>query len=96
MRELLHQSLSDLTGPQIEFIIQETNVTREELFEMGEDELYDIVYDRKCDIETAETPLKSDEPLSDRCKLASDIVTVMENAIALEQGLMDKDVFFEE
>lgn len=54
MREVLNK----LTGEQIQFICQECSTTKDELFNMDEDQLYERVYDKMCDIEIAETPSK--------------------------------------
>ncbi|MCD8343338.1 MAG: hypothetical protein LUC19_02995 [Oscillospiraceae bacterium] len=56
---------------------------------MDDDELYDSVYDIMCDIEIAELG-GDDEPESERCEMASDIVTILGNALAEEEGFYDQ------
>lgn len=77
----MREALPLLTSKQIEFICNECNITKNELFELDEDSLYDDVYDVMCDIECAETPL-SNEPLTEHCAIASDIVTILGNTIS--------------
>lgn len=77
----MREALPLLTSKQTEFICNECNITKDELFELDEDSLYDDVYDVMCDIECAETP-SSDEPLTEHCAIASDIVTILGNTIS--------------
>lgn len=77
----MNEALKSLEQEYIDFICKECNITEDELFALSEDDLYDKVYDVMCDIEIAETP-SSDEPLTDRCKLAEHIVTELGNTIS--------------
>lgn len=79
----MREVLKDLTTEQIEFICNECSITEEELYAMDDDMLYDRVYDVMCDIECAET-LSSDEPLSDHCQMAADLVTILGNTLRTE------------
>ena len=83
-------SVKELTQRQIDFICEEAKTKEEELFQMSDNDLYEKVYDVMCDIECAETP-DDGEKLSERCKLASDIVTTMGNALASDWGLFDEE-----
>lgn len=76
----MKEVLKDLTKKQVDFICKECNITEDELFEMDDDALYDKVYDVMCDIECAETP-SSDEPLSEHCEMASELVTILGNTL---------------
>lgn len=76
----MKEVLKDLTKKQVDFICKECSITEDELFEMDDDALYDKVYDIMCDIECAETP-SSDEPLSEHCEMASDLVTILGNTL---------------
>ena len=87
----MREVLKDLTGEQIEFICKECGITDEELHAMDDDMLYEQVYDVMCDIECAETP-SSNEPLSDHCQMAADLVTILGNTLRSE----DDDEEFEE
>ena len=73
-------AVKQLSLKQINFICKECKITLEELYAMDDDALYDNVYDVMCDIEIAETPL-DDSPESERCSIASDLVTILGNTI---------------
>lgn len=88
-------SLKDLTQRQMDFICEELKKTPDEIAGMNDDQLYDEVYDAMCDIEIAETPA-DDSKMSERCKLASDIVTVMGNALAKDEGVWDEESFLKD
>ena len=87
---LFMESIHDLTDAQMKFICEETSMAMDEIYGLSEDDLYYKVYDIMCDIEMAEIPA-DDEPLSERCEIASDIVTVMGNALAQDEGYWDED-----
>lgn len=89
----MKEVLKDLTKKQIKFICKECNITKEELFAMDDDTLYDKVYDVMCDIEIAETP-SSDDPLTEHCKMASDLVTVLGNTLAVYDPEIDGEDFW--
>ena len=76
----MREVLKDLTKEQINFICEECGITEEQLLAMDEDVLYDEVYDVMCDIECAETPA-SNEPLSEHCAMAAELVTILGNTI---------------
>lgn len=86
----MKEALDKLTVEQIDFICTECQISKEELFALDEDALYDHVYDVMCDIELAEIP-DDDSEESERCKMASDIVTELGNALAKEQGIYDEE-----
>lgn len=90
MNGALHESLEHLEERHFGLILEETGYDRDDLEGMSEDDLYDKVYDTMCDIEIAETPL-DDSDLSEHCRVASEIVTVMGNAIAEENGYLDEE-----
>ena len=79
----MREVLKDLTGEQIKFICKECGITEEELYAMDDDTLYDQVYDVMCDIECAETP-SSNEPLSEHCQMAADLVSILGNTLQTE------------
>lgn len=83
------EALRELTGTQVDFICSEFGTTKDELFLKDEDFIGEL-YDDLCDIEIAEIPVGDDEVESDRCKLASAIVTVLGNAIAEDRGYFDE------
>ncbi len=72
----MKEVLKELSPQQIDFICFECQIDEKDLFEMDDDTLYDKVYDKMCDIECAETPTDG-SPLSLRCAMASDLVTIL-------------------
>jgi translation initiation factor 2 beta subunit (eIF-2beta)/eIF-5 len=51
---------------------------------MSDEDLYDKVFEKMCDIEIDTIPDDEYEEESDRCKMASDIVTLLGNSIPRE------------
>jgi len=84
------EAAKELSDAQIQFICEECEITKDDLFHMDEDTLYDAVYDTMCEIEIAEIPSSDDEPESERCIMASDIVTLLGNALAKSEGFYDE------
>ena len=80
----MKEVLKDLTDEQIVFICKECGLTKDELFSLDENQLCDQVYDAMCDIEIEEVPLDGEDE-SDRCILASDLVTILGNTPAIEE-----------
>jgi len=85
------EAVKVLDDEQIKFICNECNITKDELMQMNEDKLYDVVYDAMCDIEMAEAP-SDDTPESDHCIMASDIVTMLGNALAMSDGFYEEQL----
>lgn len=81
----MHRQLMTLSDEQLSFICSECHVSEEELLAMNDDDLYDRVYDPMCDIETEETPC-DDSPESEHCRMASDIVTILGDALAVDES----------
>lgn len=79
-----------LNDDQIAFIEAELGVTKDVLFGFTDDELNEKVYEPMCDIEIAEAPL-DDADESERCKMASEIVTVLGNSLAEANGWLNKE-----
>ena len=77
----MKEVLQGLKHNQIHFICKECSVTMEQLYEMDEDALYDVVYEKMCDVEVEEVCNSSGESESDRCEMASDIVTLLGNTL---------------
>ena len=76
--------LKNLSDEQIDFICNELRFSKEDLYSMDEDMLYDKVYDPMCDIEIAEIP-SDDSEETEHCRNVSEIVTVMGNKYAVEE-----------
>jgi hypothetical protein len=81
----MKQALQELSPEQIKFICDECSVTEERLREMDDDELYTDVYDKMCDIEIDEVCGSEDGEDTERCALASDIVTILGNSLLDEE-----------
>lgn len=79
---MIKDAIKKLTAEQLEFIFDECSVSPDELPDMSDEELYDKVFEKMCDIETDSIPDDDEEEESDRCKIASDIVTVFSNSFS--------------
>ena len=86
----MKEVLKELGSEEIQFICKECLVTEEQLFAMSEDELYDSVYEVMCNIEIDEVCSADGEEESERCEIASDIVTAFGNALAKEDGVFEE------
>lgn len=75
MRNVL-RSMSD---PQISFICKECDLSKDDLFDLSDEDLYSKVFDVMCDIETDEACEHDEE--TERCAMASDIVTALSAAL---------------
>lgn len=77
------KAISDLNDEQLGFIHAEFGVAKEQLFSMSDSEIYDAIYDKCCVIEEVETvaTLADDSELSERGRIAAEIVTVLGGAI---------------
>ena len=86
MSDVFRDVISTLKEDEIKFICTEAEITEEELLQMTEEELDDI-YDLLCDIEISEAGKEPE--MSDRGRMASEIVSVMGDAIAEQEGYYD-------
>lgn len=73
--------IQDLTEEQLDFISCECGLDKNEIVNLSEDELYDKVYEKLCDIEIETIPEDDEEEESERCKMASDLVTKFGNSL---------------
>ncbi len=89
---IMKNAFALLNDEQIDFICGEFKIDRTALENMGEDEL-NSVYEGLCDIEVDETCIAGDNAMSERGETVSDIVTVVGNEIASEQGYFDEEEF---
>jgi CRISPR/Cas system-associated endonuclease/helicase Cas3 len=80
----MKEAIKKLTEEQVEFILEECSIEPDELSSMSDEDLYDKVFEKMCDIEIDTIPDDEDEEESDRCKMASDIVTLLGNSIPRE------------
>lgn len=75
------EAVSKLNKEQLAFIQSEFGIDKEQLEAMSEDELYDEVYDKCCDIEVETTCEAGDKELSERGKIAESLVTLLGNTL---------------
>jgi len=87
----MKNALNKLNKKQIYFICKECSIDKMLLENMSERDLYDIVYEKMCDIEIEEVCANSTGKDTERCKMASDIVTILGNALAEGNGFGDED-----
>ena len=78
----MKKALKKLNKEQIVFICDECSVSKDELFNMDDDTLYDEIYEKMCNIEIDEVCSNDDGEETERCRIASDIVTILGNTIA--------------
>lgn len=76
----MKEVLPMLTAEQLKFISEECGIDTNTLFHMSEEDLEECIYERMCDIEAESVPNEGEEE-SERCILASDIVTILGNTI---------------
>lgn len=84
MENVISNAIKTLNESQIVFLSKEMNFSEESLLGMSEDELRNV-FDKVCDIEIDEACNAADE-ISERGKMAADIVTVISNAIQKSEG----------
>ena len=77
--------VEELEDRHFEFIESELRVTPDEISEFTDDELDEKVYGPMCDIEIEEIP-SDDSEETERCKIASEIVTILGNSLAEANG----------
>ena len=88
--EEFKDGVESLEQDQLDFIETELGITPEQIASLVDDELNEKVYEPMCEIEIDEIP-SSDEEESERCKMASEIVTVLGNSLAEANGWLDEE-----
>ena len=73
------------------FIEDELHIGRDEMKDFDDEEFNDRIYEPMCEIEIEEVPDDDDEPESERCIMASDIVTVLGNSLAKANGWLEEN-----
>ena len=68
---------NNLTDEMFDFIKKEFNISRREIMLNDTFAFYDKLVDDVFDIEVAELPDDENEPFSDRCRIAVDIVNAI-------------------
>ena len=76
-------AVKEMNKQQIEFIEKEFGIDSDSLTVLDEDKIYEKIYDPCCVIEEVETVATLDDntELSERGKIASEIVTLLGNEI---------------
>jgi hypothetical protein len=87
----MREALKNLSAKEIIFICKECSLDEKRLFAMDDDTLYDVVYETMCNIEVEEVCKSDGGEDSERCEIASDIVTALGNALAEEEGFVNED-----
>lgn len=82
--------VEELNEEEISFIENELGITPDQISQFNDDELNDKVYEPMCDIEIEEAPADDDTPETDRCQMASHIVTVLGNSLAEYNGWIEE------
>ncbi len=90
MSDVIKNAAKRMTMEQLNFIMSEFGVTKDEISSWNE-EKWEEVYDALCDIELAEITPDGEE--SPRCKLATELVTLFGNEIAVDEDVYDEDEF---
>ncbi len=88
----MKKALKTFDKEYIAFICFECDVTENELFSMDEDELYDRVYEKMFEIECEELIEHEDEEDTERCTLASDIVTILGNTLPDDGSSLEDNI----
>lgn len=88
MGEPLKNAITELTREQVSFIASELDVSSDFILSATESEL-EPLYDRLCDIECEE--IDDNYECSPRGNTAADIVTILGNAIAQDEGYWDEE-----
>ena len=83
------KGVEELRDEHFSFIEKEFGITAEEIFRFDDDELDEKVYEPLCEIEIEEIPRTDEEEESERCRLASEIVTILGNSFAEANGLIE-------
>ena len=90
MSDVIKNAAKSMTEEQLNFVMSEFDATKGEISSWNE-EKWEEVYDALCDIELDEiTPDREESP---RCKLATELVTLFGNEIAVDEGVYDEDEF---
>ena len=77
----MREALKEMTEKQIMFICEECNLSEIDLFELDEGDVYSLIFEKMCEIEIDEVCSKIGDEDTERCEIASDIVTVLSNTI---------------
>lgn len=75
----MKDAIKAMSDPQISFICKECDLSKDDLFDLSDEDLYSKVFDVMCDIETDEACEHDEE--TERCAMASGIVTALSAAL---------------
>ncbi|WP_458460546.1 hypothetical protein [Paenibacillus sp.] len=85
---IMREAFDQLDQDAVEFLYKEFNLSENDFHELSEDGLDDL-YDKLCDIESAETPGDS-TPLTERLKMVESIITIVGNYFSEALGYDDE------
>ncbi len=91
MREF-KSGVEQMGKEHFDFIETELGISPDEILDFTDEEMNERIYEPMCDIEIVEIP-KDDSEESNRCVIASDIVTILGNSMAEANGWLDEDDF---
>jgi len=86
---VMREAFGELNRDAIEFLYKEFSLEEKEFLAMTEDDL-DNLYDKLCDIESAETP-GDNTPLTERLKMVESIITIVGNYFTEKLGYDDDE-----
>lgn len=86
----MKHAIKELSKTQIKFVCDECVIDTVTLKNMNEQQVYDIVYETMCNIEIEEVCANTDGNDTVRCAIASDIVTILGNAMARAEGFYEE------
>lgn len=92
-RIVMSKAFRQLDREAIKFLCEEFNLSQSAFSAMPEDDL-DELYDKLCDIESAETP-SDDSPLTERGEMVESIVTIVGNYFSEKLGYRDEVEFLQ-
>lgn len=86
---VMREAFDELDKDAITFLCKEFFLDEKEFLAMTEDDLDDL-YDKLCDIESAETP-GDNAPLPERLKMVESIITIVGNYFSEKLGYDDDE-----
>ena len=86
---VMREAFNQLNKEMVVFLYKEFSLSENDFQAMTEDELDDL-YDKLCDIESAET-LSDNSPLTERGKMVESIVTIVGNYFSEKLGYDDDE-----
>lgn len=89
--DVFKNGVSALKRRHFDFILKELGISKDDLMSFDDDELNEKVYEPMCEIEISEIPINDDDPETERCRLSSEIVTLLGNSLAEAYGFSGEE-----